>query len=59
MAVVALIPVWLYIGSRILLSPEGFWQELILGVVAAVILGSIQVVCIIVYVLMLVNVVWD
>ena len=39
---VALTPTWLYLGIRFLLGPEGFWQNLVLFGIGALILGSLQ-----------------
>ncbi len=42
--VIALIPIWIYIISRILIVPVGFWQELALFSIFAVLLGWVQVI---------------
>jgi hypothetical protein len=39
---VALIPVYLFLIARWGIGPEGFWQELALVVVAAVVIGWLQ-----------------
>ena len=43
----ALIPIWLYLITRWLTSPEGFWQELAIIIIAAVLVGWLQVILII------------
>ncbi len=43
-AVIGLIPVWLYLIARMLLTPNGFWQELVLAGISLWVLGSIQVI---------------
>ena len=40
--VIALIPAWIYIGSRCLIGPAGFWQELALFSIAAIVIGWLQ-----------------
>lgn len=40
--VIAFIPTWIYLLARCSLNPHGFWQELVLGVVALWFLGFIQ-----------------
>lgn len=45
-AIVVLIggmPTWLFLLARYVLSPEGFWQNLILGVVGLWLLGGLQI----------------
>lgn len=39
---IALVPAWFYLAIRTFAEPDGFWQELALGVVAVWVLGSIQ-----------------
>lgn len=40
--VIALIPTWLYLGVRFLIDPFGFWQELAVFVIFAVVIGWAQ-----------------
>jgi hypothetical protein len=40
--VIALIPLWIYWGSYHFLSPEGFWQKLLVFGFGVYILGAIQ-----------------
>jgi len=40
--IVALIPTWFYIITRILIDPIGFWQEMALFCVFAVVIGWLQ-----------------
>ncbi len=48
---IALIPTWIYLGTRSLLSPEGFWQNFILTGVVVYFLGVIQLIllCVLIY----------
>ena len=43
-AIIALIPVWVFIGIRILLSPKGFWQNFFLLGLGIWSLGIIQII---------------
>lgn len=36
------IPLWLFLAARWIMSPEGFWQELVLGAIGIWVLGSVQ-----------------
>lgn len=47
---IALIPTWFFLTVRTFAEPDGFWQELALGVVAVWVLGSIQFVCVILWI---------
>ncbi|MDP3770835.1 MAG: hypothetical protein Q8R16_00875, partial [bacterium] len=38
------IPLWMYLGARHLLSPNGFWQEFLLLGLGVWILGLLQVI---------------
>jgi len=40
--VIALIPAWIYLGVRFLINPFGFWQELAIFVIFAVVIGWAQ-----------------
>ena len=40
--IIALIPAWFYIITRILIDPIGFWQEMALFCVFAVVIGWLQ-----------------
>jgi len=40
--IVALIPTLIYLWTRVLISPEGFWQELMLLAISVLFLGGIQ-----------------
>ena len=42
--VVAFIPSWLYLIIRWFISPEGFWQEFAIFVIAAIVVGWLQVI---------------
>ncbi len=39
---IGFIPVWIYIGIRLLARPDGFWQELALGTLGVFALGGVQ-----------------
>jgi len=39
---VVLIPTWLYLGVRLLVEPVGFWQELAVLTIFAVVIGWAQ-----------------
>lgn len=47
---IALAPTWFYLTVRMFAEPDGFWQELALGVAAVWVLGSIQLVCVFVWI---------
>ncbi|MEK7089756.1 MAG: hypothetical protein AAB920_02980 [Patescibacteria group bacterium] len=47
--VIALIPTELFFLVRHFLSPHGFWQELILGVVGLWFLGSLQFIFLVIF----------
>ena len=51
--IIFLIPFWLWLLIRYLLSPEGFWQNLFFTCVGVYFLGFIQVILLIIYVLVL------
>lgn len=53
----AMTPVWIYLVARFLLSPEGFWQNLLLFGVGVYILGWLQLILSVALVLVLV-VIW-
>ncbi len=55
---VALIPTWLYILARVVFSPEGFWQQLVLGTVFIFLLGGFQLTLLILFIVWL-TAVWD
>jgi len=40
----ALIPTWLYLLVRMIAGPEGFWQELAILVICAIVVGWLQVI---------------
>lgn len=42
--IVALIPVWFYLLVRWLIDPIGFWQEMAMFVVAAIVIGWVQII---------------
>ena len=44
---VALLPIWFFLITRYLMSPEGFWQNLLLFGVAGLFLWGIQVIFVI------------
>jgi len=44
---IALVPVWIYLLIRYLISPFGFWQELATFLVCAIFIGWIQVIALV------------
>ena len=40
----ALIPTWLYLIARWIAGPDGFWQELAIIVICAIVMGWLQVI---------------
>lgn len=44
---IALIPTWLYMLIRWLISPSGFWEELATFLVCAIFIGWVQVIALI------------
>ncbi len=42
MVLLTFIPVWVFILGRVMLQPEGFWQEIVFYGVGIYILGGIQ-----------------
>lgn len=47
---IALIPVWLFLGVRYFLEPSGFWQNLVLFGIGVYLLGAIQIILLVGYV---------
>ena len=47
--VVALIPTWFYILAKVLLAPQGFWQNFLLLGVGLFFLGGLQLVLVIIF----------
>ncbi len=43
----AFVPMWIYLFSRMLIDPVGFWQELALFIIFAIVVGWLQVILII------------
>lgn len=54
--VVAFVPAWIFLGIRSLAAPEGFWQNLALGVAGFWVLGGFQLFFLIALVIFLVEV---
>lgn len=56
LTIAAFVPIWFYLFVRFLASPDGFWQNLILGVLVIWLLGAVQFVlfCIWVYVMIVI-----
>ena len=54
--VLCFIPTWLYLLVKWILSPEGFWQNIILFGVGVWILGSIQVILFIIFIYLLIRI---
>ena len=57
--IVALIPLWVYLGVRAFLSPDGFWQELIVLGLGAWVLGIVQVILIILLAIFSFGALWN
>ena len=55
---IAFIPTWIYIAARLLLSPDGFWQNFVLTGVAIYLLGGIQLILLCILIYFLVNL-WE
>ena len=53
-ALFCLTPTWIFLGIRRLADPEGFWQELAVGIIGYVVLGGFQVLCLVGFVFALV-----
>ena len=47
----ALSPVWIYLVVRIMANPNGFWQELALGVAGFWIMGMVQLAFLVVWIM--------
>ncbi len=45
--VIALVPFWLYLLTRMLVNPIGFWQELAILAIFAIVIGWLQALLII------------
>lgn len=56
---VALIPFWIWLICRAALSPEGFWQNLVVFGLGAWFLGGIQIILLIILLWFLFAVVWE
>ncbi len=56
MSLVAVIPTWIFVGLRTLLSPEGFWQEIVVSALGIIALGSIQIFFLVALIFMLMQV---
>lgn len=46
--VIALIPVWIYLLAKWVFAPEGFWQNFFLSGVGVWLLGSVQVILLVI-----------
>lgn len=57
--IITLIPLCLWLGVRALLSPEGFWPELIITGLGFYFLGVIQLVLIVMGVMFSAAVIWS
>lgn len=56
---IALTPLWIFIASRSLFQPTGFWQNLILAGVGLYFLGGVQLALIIIALLITFLIIWD
>ena len=57
--VIAFIPTELYLLTRHFLSPHGFWQELVLGVVGLLFFGFIQFILLVIFIGFIISVFLD
>jgi hypothetical protein len=55
--VAMLVPTWLYLLVRFLLSPEGFWQNMIVLSIGVYLLGAIQLILLVVGCLLIVGII--
>lgn len=55
----ALLPTWAYFGTRWLIGPEDFWQELAILVLFGVVVGWLQIIMVIVAFVMIMSVILD
>lgn len=51
-------PLWVFLGVRSMADPEGFWQELAMGVVGYLVLGTFQLIGLAVLILIMI-LVWS
>ena len=50
------VPTWIFLLIRMLMSPEGYWQELALGIVGLWVLGGFQLLALIILLIVLAGV---
>ena len=58
-AIVVLIPTWLYFSARWLIEPADFWQELAVIIICGVLMGWLQVLLLIGGVYIIVGIITD
>lgn len=49
----ALIPTWIYLLAKLILSPQGFWQGMAVFALGVITLGELQIVLLIIMVILL------
>ncbi len=47
------IPLWIWLGTRSLANPEGFWQEIAIGALGLLFLGGLQLIGLVFFVSLL------
>ena len=55
--IIALIPTLLYMSLKFMLSPHGFWQNILLLGVSFYFLGAIQVICLVLWIFVLIAII--
>lgn len=55
----ALIPIWIYIGTRLMINPVGFWQEVALLCIFGIVIGWLQVIAVIMAIALSLAVIFD
>jgi len=55
----ALLPTWAYFGTRWLIGPEDFWQELAILVLFGVVVGWLQVILAFIAFIIIMSVIFD
>ena len=58
-AIVAAIPIWVYLVAKTILNPQGFWQNFFLLSGGLFILGGLQIILLILFIIFLFQVIWD
>ncbi len=56
---IALTPTWVYLLARLALDPHGFWQKLVVLGLGVWFLGSLQLVLLVVFFVVLFGAIWS